>query len=184
MHRKMSDKLYVIFTFIAIAGVLLLFGCSGEKGKQEELTELSAAEEGTSKERESREEDTKEEASEREDVQEPAQEETVVVCIHVCGRVANPGVYTLPFGSRIYEALEAAGGPSEDAAAEQLNQALKLEDGQQIYVPSREEAEQGISGGSWKNSSPGAVFVNIFCVSILFLGSWGWEEEQGPNFYK
>lgn len=158
MHRKMSDKLY-IYTFVIIAAVLLLAGCSGEK-YEEELTELSAAEEVPREEisgdKESTEQDTGEEAAEGEEIQELAQEEPAAVCVHVCGRVANPGVYTLPFGSRIYEAVEAAGGLSEDAAGEQLNQASQMEDGQQIYVPSREEAEQGTPGGQWQNGSPGA----------------------------
>lgn len=165
MHRKMSCKLYIIYTFVIIAVILSFAGCSGEKEEcVEELTELRAAEEvpeeevskGEGSEEEEFQEERKEEVSDEEEIQEPAQGESGTICIHVCGRVAHPGVYVLPSGSRIYEAVEAAGGLSEDAAGELLNQAAQMEDGQQIYVPSREEAEQGITGGKSQADSPGA----------------------------
>ena len=61
------------------------------------------------------------------------------IFVHVCGEVVHPGVYELKAGSRVYEAVKAAGGMSENAAQNFLNQAEILEDGQQIYVPSEEE---------------------------------------------
>ncbi len=63
-----------------------------------------------------------------------------IIYVHVCGEVVSPGVYGLPAGSRLYEAVAAAGGLRENAAGEWLNQAAQARDGQQIYVPSREEA--------------------------------------------
>ena len=62
--------------------------------------------------------------------------------VHVCGAVANPGVYILPEGSRVVDAVMAAGGATADASGEALNQALAVTDGMQIYVPTTEEAEQ------------------------------------------
>lgn len=59
--------------------------------------------------------------------------------IHVCGEVAAPGVYELPAGSRIYEAVEKAGGMTSEAAQEYVNLAQAIEDGQQLWIPSREE---------------------------------------------
>ena len=87
-------------------------------------------------------EDTKDakEGGEAKEQEEPGES---VVIVHVCGQVASPGVYELPAGSRIYEAVEAAGGLGPQAAAEGLNQAAEAEDGQQIYVPSAEEMEEG-----------------------------------------
>ncbi len=72
--------------------------------------------------------------------------------VHVVGAVARPGVYTLPPGSRIVDALEAAGGPRPDAALEALNLARPLEDGQQVYVPSRTEPAP-----TWLAPSPTAL---------------------------
>lgn len=62
------------------------------------------------------------------------------IFIHVCGEVAAPGVYDLEEGSRIYQAVDMAGGFTEDAARDFLNMAESLEDGMKIQVPNRKEA--------------------------------------------
>ena len=54
--------------------------------------------------------------------------------VHVCGEVANPGIYELPAGSRIYEAVKAAGGFTENAAEESVNLASPIEDGVEIRI--------------------------------------------------
>lgn len=74
-----------------------------------------------------------------EDTKEKEVISTIVQCIYVCGAVERPGVYELPAGSRVYEALEAAGGMTPEADQTYLNQAEFIEDGQQIYVPAQEE---------------------------------------------
>ena len=58
-----------------------------------------------------------------------------MIYVHVCGAVQNEGVYELPIGSRIYEAIEKAGGFREDAATTEINQAEVLEDAMKVYVP-------------------------------------------------
>lgn len=63
------------------------------------------------------------------------------VTVHVCGAVRKEGVYVLPEGSRIRDAVEAAGGFSDDADRSFLNLAMQIEDAWQIRVPSREETE-------------------------------------------
>ncbi len=57
--------------------------------------------------------------------------------IHVDGAVENPGVYELPPRAVVQHAIEAAGGISAAAAAEGLNLAAALEDGEQVFVPFR-----------------------------------------------
>lgn len=57
------------------------------------------------------------------------------IFVDVCGAVANPGVYELDEGSRIFQAVDAAGGYLPEAAQNYLNRARSLTDGQQIYVP-------------------------------------------------
>lgn len=67
-------------------------------------------------------------------------EETVsekVQIVYVCGAVKKPGVYRLPVGSRIYEAIEMAGGMTEQADETALNQAEKVKDESQICVPEK-----------------------------------------------
>ncbi len=69
------------------------------------------------------------------------------IYVYICGKVASPGVYELPEGSRVKDAILAAGGMSEQAAKEYLNQAARLSDGQKVYVPSEEEAKEMETSG-------------------------------------
>ena len=63
--------------------------------------------------------------------------------MYVCGAVVCPGVYTLPEGSRVYEAVAMAGGLLETAEPRALNQARLLSDGEQITVLTVEEVQSG-----------------------------------------
>ena len=63
------------------------------------------------------------------------------IFVDVCGAVLNPDVYELDAGSRIFQAVEAAGGYLPEAAVNYLNRARSLTDGQQIYVPTQKEIE-------------------------------------------
>ena len=67
-----------------------------------------------------------------------------LICVHVCGCVAVPGVYYLPEGARVHEAVEMAGGMTEDADSQYINLAKEAADGSKIYIPSIEEAAAGI----------------------------------------
>lgn len=71
------------------------------------------------------------------------------IFVYVCGAVNREGVYQLPSGSRIYEAVEMAGGFREDAATAEVNQAEVLEDEARLYVPTIAEtiAQQGEEDG-------------------------------------
>lgn len=64
--------------------------------------------------------------------------------VYVCGEVNNPGVYKLSEGSRIIDAIMAAGGYTENACSEYLNLACLVSDGEKVYVPSFEEVENGV----------------------------------------
>ena len=58
------------------------------------------------------------------------------VTVHVIGEVNTPGVVTLEEGARIIDAINAAGGKTEEADLSRINLAYVVEDGVQIYVPS------------------------------------------------
>jgi len=79
---------------------------------------------------------------------------------HICGEVYNPGVYTLPSGSRVQDFLDSAGGPLEDGDMNKINLARIVEDGEQIRVPSVNEVVSVDStpgpAGSTGNTSPGS----------------------------
>ena len=78
--------------------------------------------------------------SKEEEAKEPSGAETVFV--HVCGEVNRPGVYELPGDARVEAAVQAAGGMTGEAAADYLNLAEPITDGQKIEVPSQEEAQR------------------------------------------
>jgi len=74
--------------------------------------------------------------------------EPETIYVHVCGQVKKSGVYQLPASSRVFQALERAGGPTEKADLEFLNLAQELLDGSKIYLPAKGEAppEEKIQG--------------------------------------
>jgi competence protein ComEA len=63
------------------------------------------------------------------------------IAVYVCGAVRNPGVYYLDSGSRICDALEAAGGFDDSADMSWLNQARVLQDGEMLSVCTKDEAD-------------------------------------------
>ena len=65
--------------------------------------------------------------------------------VYVCGEVAEPGVYVLEPGDRIYEAVEMAGGMTADAGMCAVNLAESVYDGLMVYIPDSEEAA-GMAG--------------------------------------
>ncbi|HXV33977.1 MAG TPA: helix-hairpin-helix domain-containing protein [Gaiellaceae bacterium] len=77
------------------------------------------------------------------DVEEAPPREVVV---HVAGAVFRPGLYRLPDGSRVDDAIAEAGGPKPKAALEFVNLAAPVADGQQVLVPLR--GSGGAAGAS------------------------------------
>lgn len=95
------------------------------------------------------------------------------IVVHVAGAVRQPGVYTLPSGARVVDAVRAAGGELPQAAVEFLNLAARLRDGEQVYVPTRREAEESVGGrgvlpdGSVPGSGTRRVDLNRASVEEL-----------------
>ena len=103
------------------------------------------------------------------------------MAVHVVGRVASPGLYFLPQGSRIYDAVMEA-EPEEDADLGKINMAMPVEDGMQVRVPiigkpspwdgedyvvKSSDNQEYVSGGSGAGtaaasaeSSPGKININ------------------------
>lgn len=124
----------VLLVYIFMVG--LLCGCS----REEELYPLGHTEQ------------TRQEADEEEavkEVKEAGDDSSVssasvsksVIYVHVCGAVAMPGVVEIPAGSRAQAAIDAAGGFSESADTAYVNLAAPIEDGEQLFIPTKEEAE-------------------------------------------
>jgi competence protein ComEA len=68
--------------------------------------------------------------------------------VDVTGAVARPGVYRLPAGSRVNDAVQRAGGPAPGAELESVNLAARLADGQQVVVPKRTPAGVAVGAGA------------------------------------
>lgn len=80
----------------------------------------------------------------------------VTVTVHVAGQVRSPGVYAVPSGGRVADAVLAAGGASPEGDVEQLNLAARLSDGERIYVPKRGEAPPPAVAPAGPGAGPGA----------------------------
>ena len=81
-----------------------------------------------------------------------------MIYVDVCGAVANPGVFQLAAGSRVFQAIEAAGGYLPEAALTCVNRAGVLTDGQQLYILTQEEMErQGLDPAEIAKASDGQM---------------------------
>ena len=96
---------------------------------------------------------------------EEAEQETV--CVFVCGQVAREGVYEFPLGTRVYEAIEAAGGFLPDADTSYVNQALVLTDGEKLWIPDLSESAALSSAEMQEGTAGGKVDLNTADSDLL-----------------
>lgn len=108
-----------------IVSCLLLTGCGSRMPHLETVQETQTLPE-----------ETADEASES------GQTADAQIQVYVCGEVVTPGVYRLNPGMRICDAVDAAGGFTEDASREYWNLAEPLTDGQMLFFPTEEEANE------------------------------------------
>jgi competence protein ComEA len=62
--------------------------------------------------------------------------------IYLIGAVKNPGIYSIERGTYLYQLVEQAGGLSEEAAADSINLAMRLDENQLVRIPTRAEVAQ------------------------------------------
>lgn len=144
MLMKYNGKFSVIL-LMAAALLLLFCGCENdavsytaaeETAEQSEPENACFSENSVSDDPDSNSEEKKTDSTEQ-------RQESVQIQVYVCGAVKAPGVYTLPEGSRVYEAVAMAGGLLETADEKALNQARLLTDGEQVTVFTADEVESG-----------------------------------------
>ena len=87
------------------------------------------------------------------------------VVVDVTGAVNRPGVYRLPTGARVNDAVERAGGATPKAQVEAVNLAARLADGQQVVVP--EEGPGGAPLGAVGASEEGPISLGTATVEQL-----------------
>src|SRR5262245_16964836 len=94
-------------------------------------------------------------------------EQTLLV-VHVAGAVRHPGLYELPDGSRVDDAIRAAGGSRRTAVLDLLNLAAPVVDGQQVLVPARgSHGNADVSAISGPAGPPAPVSLNTASVEQL-----------------
>jgi competence protein ComEA len=109
-----------VVVYVAIAVALLLVGARAIRGEGSDGTSFAAADSGGS-------------AGGSFSVGGQAGD----LVVDVTGAVRRPGVYRMPAGSRVDDAVTRAGGPTGKAELEAVNLAARLADGQQVVVPER-----------------------------------------------
>ncbi len=86
------------------------------------------------------------------------------IFVHVAGAVVRPGLYELPNGARVDEAVRKAGGARPDANLDALNLAAKVKDGDKVLVPG-----PPAEGGGPENASDGSGLINLNTASLAEL---------------
>lgn len=89
------------------------------------------------------------------------------VVVHVAGSVSTPGVYTLANGSRVVDAVAAAGGALPRARVDALNLAAALRDGEQIYVPAIGEVVNAPAAATASSGSTFPLDLNAATIEQL-----------------
>ena len=87
--------------------------------------------------------------------------------VDVTGAVSRPGVYRMPAGSRVTDAIERAGGAAAGALLEQINQAARLADGQQVVVPQRLAGGAAAAAAGSATSGDGPISLGTASVEQL-----------------
>ena len=124
-------KIIVICAVLGLAlGVFFLLKPSTQTPVKE--TNLQAEVSAVSKDSSSEKEVKKEEKEES-----PEQD---LITVDVKGAVKSPGIYDLPVGSRVHDAVQKAGGLTEEADSKSLNLAQKVSDEALVYVPPNDDA--------------------------------------------
>lgn len=145
-----------VFTVFCVC--VLITGCTK---KTEEYREWVPYEEETRAESQDSPAETKEE--------EPELKEEVPCFVHIGGAVKNPGVYQLPGDSRIFQAIEKAGGFTEDADQNYVNLAERIQDGSKIMIPTADETEK--SGTAGEKQEYGVLFRDSGETSLVNLNT-------------
>ena len=108
---------------------------------------------------------SKDSSIEKEEKEEPVEQD--LITIDVKGAVKSPGIYDLPVGSRVNDAVQKAGGLTEQADSKSLNLAQKVSDEALVYVPTKgEEAASQQTGSGTDSSTSKEKKVNLNKASL------------------
>ncbi len=152
--HRFFDKIHCVVIYM-ILGMVIFSGCEGnvsvlKNGTMEEFPQtedIKCDDAGSQKTQEDKDSEGAV-MSKNEDLDQDEQKDAEnLIYVDLGGAVKNPGVYSLTEGSRVFEVIALAGGFQKDAYSKAINQAQVLEDGEQIYVYTVQEAEDLLSRG-------------------------------------
>lgn len=108
---------------------------------------------------------SKDSSTEKEVKEEPVEQD--LIAVDVKGAVKSPGIYDLPVGSRVNDAVQKAGGLTDQADSKSLNLAQKVSDEALVYVPTKgEEASSQQTGSGTVSSTSKEKKVNLNKASL------------------
>ncbi|WP_026666937.1 helix-hairpin-helix domain-containing protein [Butyrivibrio sp. AE2005] len=121
--------------FLVLFGIVcILTGCTSTKAETEPVMNKMISDEGA--------ESYSDDSTGEESIGSSEEISSQVLVVYVCGAVSEPGVYELSFGSRINDAVIAAGGFSDEADTTYVNLAAEISDGAKLRIPTLEETEE------------------------------------------
>ena len=143
INRKQKKILIIVITIITIGVAYYAYTSFGKNDFTIESSNLEIN--GVNEEEKSKVEN----GVDSEEKEDENSENKIIV--HISGEVKNQGVVELEENSRVNDAIEKAGGVTENAYMKDINLAYKLEDGMKIYIPSKEEVENSKNNGTSVN---------------------------------
>lgn len=161
MNKKHLIMIIVVF-LIGITGVVFYMNKSNDSELVDCDTQISYSEEDNSNSKKTTDNNSKDSNTSSKD------NKNKKIYVHICGEVNEPGVYELKEDARVIDAIEAAKGLTQAASQQSVNQAEKLEDSEQIYVPSIKEVKDNVnqsvkssdSNSSINNAGNGKININ------------------------
>lgn len=132
-----KQKTAIIIAGVIVVGIFIFY--MSTKANNYDYSAINEIAEEETKEEEEKEQETKEEISPKE------------IVVHITGAVQKEGIVRIKEGSRIIDAIEAAGGMTNETNLDMINLAYTVKDGQKIYVPKLSDAERVFKEGEDSN---------------------------------
>lgn len=132
-----KQKTAIIIAGVIVVGIFIFY--MSTKANNYDYSAINEIAEEETKEEEEKEQETKEEISPKE------------IVVHITGAVQKEGIVRIKEGSRIIDAIEAAGGMTNETSLDMINLAYTVKDGQKIYVPKLSDAERVFKEGEDSN---------------------------------
>ena len=132
-----KQKTAIIIAGVIVVGIFIFY--MSTKANNYDYSAINEIAEEETKEEEEKEQETKEEISPKE------------IVVHITGAVQKEGIVRIKEGSRLIDAIEAAGGMTNETNLDMINLAYTVKDGQKIYVPKLSDAERVFKEGEDSN---------------------------------